>query len=92
MATFANLSDIVSTTIQNRSGTLADNVTNNNALLMKMKERGNVKPFSGGNVILQEIMYNDTATERCYGAVPLLCVVQRHCYREQRFVLGLRCH
>lgn len=63
MATFANLSDIVSTTIQNRSGTLADNVTNNNALLMKMKERGNVKPFSGGNVILQEIMYNDTATE-----------------------------
>lgn len=63
MATFANLSDIVSTTIQNRSGTLADNVTNNNALLMKMKERGNVKPFSGGNVILQEIMYNDASTE-----------------------------
>lgn len=63
MATFANLSDIVTTTIQSRSGALADNVTNNNALLMKMKERGNVKPFSGGNVILQEIMYNDTATE-----------------------------
>lgn len=63
MATFANLSDIVTTTIQSRSGALADNVTNNNALLMKMRERGNVKPFSGGNVILQEIMYNDTATE-----------------------------
>lgn len=51
------------TTIQNRSGTLADNVTNNNALLMKLKQRGNVKPFSGGNVIMQEIMYNDTSTE-----------------------------
>lgn len=63
MATFANLTDIVSTTIQNRSGTLADNVTNNTALLMKLKERGNVKPVSGGNVILQEIMYNDTTTE-----------------------------
>lgn len=63
MATFANLSDIISTTIQSRSGALADNVTNNNALLMKMRERGNVKPFSGGNVILQEIMYNDTSTE-----------------------------
>ncbi len=48
MATFANLSDIISTTIQSRSGNLADNVTKNNALLMKMKERGNVKPFSGG--------------------------------------------
>jgi hypothetical protein len=63
MATFANLSDIVSTTIQSRSGALADNVTNNNALLMKMRERGNVKPFSGGNVIMEEIMYNDTTTE-----------------------------
>lgn len=63
MASFANLSDIISTTIQSRSGALADNVTNNNALLVKMRERGNVKPFSGGNVILQEIMYNDTATE-----------------------------
>jgi hypothetical protein len=63
MATFANLSDIISTTIASRSGALADNVANNNALLMKMRERGNVKPFSGGNVIMQEIMYNDASTQ-----------------------------
>lgn len=62
MATFANLSDVISTTIQARGSALADNVAKNNALLMKMKERGNVKPFSGGNVILEEIMYNDTST------------------------------
>ncbi|HEY6093434.1 MAG TPA: phage major capsid protein [Gallionellaceae bacterium] len=61
---FANssISDIIATTIQNRSGALADNVTANNALLYKLRERGNIKPFSGGNVILQEIMYNDTTT------------------------------
>ena len=62
MATFANLSDIVSTTIQSRSGVLADSVSKNNALLYKLRERGNVKPFSGGNVILQELMYNDANT------------------------------
>jgi hypothetical protein len=62
MPSFANLSDIITTTIQSRSGALADNVTNNTALLKKLKERGNVKPFSGGNVILEEIMYNDTST------------------------------
>ena len=62
MATFANLSDVISTTIQNRSGTLADSVTKNNALLYKLKSRGNVKSFSGGNVILQELMYNDPNT------------------------------
>jgi len=62
MATFANLSDIITTSIQSRSGALADNVADNNALLMKVRERGNVKPFSGGNVILEDIMYNDAST------------------------------
>lgn len=61
---FANssITDIIATTIQNRSGELADNVTNNNVLLKKLKARGNVKPFSGGNVILQELMYVDAST------------------------------
>ena len=61
---FANssVSDIIATTIQSRSGELADNVTNNNPLLLKLKAKGNVRPFSGGNVILEEIMYNDTST------------------------------
>ena len=60
---FPNLSDIVTTTIQNRSGKLADNTLKNNALLEYLNSRGNVKPFSGGNVILQELMYNDPATQ-----------------------------
>jgi len=61
---FANssVSDIIATTIQSRSGELADNVTNNNPLLLKLKSKGNVRPFSGGNVILEEIMYNDSTT------------------------------
>lgn len=61
---FANsaISDVIATTIQSRSGELADNVANNNALLRRLKQKGNVKPVSGGNVILQEIMYNDTST------------------------------
>lgn len=61
---FANsaVSDIIATTIQSRSGELADNVSNNNALLKKLRSRGNVRPFSGGNVILEEIMYPDSTT------------------------------
>lgn len=60
---FANssITDIIATTIQNRSGELADNVTNNNALLRKLKAKGNVRPFGGGNVILEEIMYTDAS-------------------------------
>ena len=51
---FANsdVSDVIATSIQSRSGVIADNVTHNSALLTRLKKRGNVKPFSGGNVIL----------------------------------------
>lgn len=64
MAAPANSSytDIITTTIQNRSGVLADNVTMNNALLRRLKSKGNVKPASGGNVILQEVMYADSTS------------------------------
>lgn len=58
----SSITDIIATTIQNRSGELADNFTNNNALLRKLKAKGNVKPFGGGNVILQEIAYTDAST------------------------------
>lgn len=62
---FANstLTDIITTTIQNRSGELADNLLNNNALLRRLKARGNIRPFGGGNVIIEEIMYNDSTTD-----------------------------
>ena len=58
---FANsdVTDIIATTIQSRSGELADNVQNNNALLRRLKQKGNVRTFSGGNVIFEEIMYVD---------------------------------
>jgi hypothetical protein len=66
------------TNIQSRSGELADNVTNNNALLRRLKERGNVKTFSGGNVILEEIMYNDASTNNTnsYSGYEILNVSQ----------------
>ena len=61
---FANsaITDIIATTIQSRSGELADNLTQNNAILQRLNQKGNVRPFSGGNVILEDIMYDDSAT------------------------------
>ena len=65
---FANpsISDIVATTIQNRSGKIADNVTDNNAALKVLSKRGNVKPFSGGNVILQELSFRENGNVGYY--------------------------
>lgn len=77
---FANsaVTDIIATTIQSRTRALADNFTNNNALVQRLDQRGNVKPFSGGNVILQEIAYNDstTANVNSYSGFELLNIQQ----------------
>jgi hypothetical protein len=67
-----SITDIIATTIQNRSGVIADNVTKNNALLDRLKSRGNIKSFSGGNVILQEISFAENANAGWYsGYEPL---------------------
>lgn len=67
-----NLSEIVTTTLRNRSGKLADNVTRNNALLMRLKERGKAKPFSGGRTIVQEISYAQNGTYKRYSGYEVL--------------------
>lgn len=61
-----NLSEIVTTTLRERSGRLADNVTQNSALLYKMKERGKVRPFSGGRTIVEEISYAENGAYKRY--------------------------
>lgn len=57
-----NLSEIVTTTMYNRSRKLADNVTANNVLLARLEKKGKRKTFSGGRQILQELEYGENAT------------------------------
>ena len=58
----AQVSDLLATTIAARSRKLADNLEHNNALLAKLRQRGNVRTFSGGTHIMEEIMYDDGDT------------------------------
>lgn len=57
-----NLSEIVTTTMYNRSRKLADNVSNNNALLQRLEKKGKRRPFSGGRQIMQELEYGENST------------------------------
>jgi hypothetical protein len=57
-----NLSEIVTTTLYNRSKKLADNVSKNNVLLSRLEKKGKKRPFSGGRQIIQEIEYGENAT------------------------------
>jgi hypothetical protein len=47
--------DIVTTTLRNRSGKLADNATKTMVLLDRMRRKGKVKPADGGRTIVQEL-------------------------------------
>ena len=67
-----NLDEIVTTTLRNRTGKLADNVTENNALLKRLKARGNVKPVSGGRTIVQELEYAENGTFKRYSGYETL--------------------
>ena len=73
---FANpsVSDIVATTIQSRSRTIADNVTKNNAILARLSQRGKVRTFSGGNVILEELSFAENPNACFYSGYDLLPV------------------
>jgi hypothetical protein len=71
---FPNVSDIIATTIENRSGKLADNVSKNNALLRRLEQRGNVKNITGGSVIFQELTFAQNANAGWYSGYDLLPV------------------
>ena len=58
----SNYTDMIATTIESRSGELADSTSNNNALLRRLKEKGNTRTFSGGYRIIEEIMWTDPTT------------------------------
>jgi len=71
---FPNVSDMVATTIEQRSREIADNVSKNNGLLAKIQMSGNTKTFSGGTVIMEELSYAQNANAGWYSGYDLLPV------------------
>jgi hypothetical protein len=67
-----NYGDALTLAIESRTKALADNMSDNNALLYVMRRRGNVKPFSGGVKILQELDYADNVTSKWYSGYDTL--------------------
>lgn len=68
-----NLSEIITTTLRNRSGEIADNVSKGNALLMKLKEKGAWKPATGRSIV-QELDYQENGTFMYYSGNEVLNV------------------
>jgi hypothetical protein len=71
---FANVSDIIATTIENRSKKVADNVTANNAILSRLEQRGKRRPFSGGRLIYEELSFAENSNAGWYSGYDILPV------------------
>lgn len=69
---FPNVSDLVTTTLEQRSGEIADNVTGNNALLTVLKMKGKIEPFSGGRIIYEELSFAENANTSWYSGYDTL--------------------
>jgi hypothetical protein len=82
---FPNVTDLVATTIENRSGKIADNVTKNNALLSRLKGRGNVRTFDGGTVIFEELSFAENGNAGYYSGYDLLPVAAQDVLSAAQF-------
>jgi len=68
------ISDIVATTIESRTGKIADSVSKNNAILMKLKQGGRIQTFSGGSIITHELSFAANGNAGFYSGYDLLPV------------------
>lgn len=54
-----NYDDIFTSTLENRTKKLADNVSKNNALLSRLSSKGKIRTIDGGSKILEELEYGE---------------------------------
>lgn len=69
-----NISELLTTAIESRTGELADNVAQGTALLLRLSEKENVQPVSGGTSIYQELFYAENSTFMFYDGTEVLNV------------------
>jgi len=84
---FPNVSDVVTTTIENRSKKAADNVTRNNALLMRLEEKGTARPFDGGRTIWQELEYALNGTANWYSGYEVLNIAPQSVFSAAEYYI-----
>lgn len=67
-----NLSELVTTSLRNRRGVLADNVSNHNSLLRVLNQRGKKQLEGGGRTLVEELEYAENSTFKYYNGYETL--------------------
>jgi hypothetical protein len=83
-----NWAEITTTTLYNRSRKLADNVTKNNALLRRLSQKARIKPFDGGQAIVQEMEYSENRTYMRYSGYDVLNVAPSDVFTAAQYPIA----
>lgn len=80
------LSELITTTLRNRTHKLADNVTRNNAILRQLSKRSTgLFPFDGGRTILQEIDYANNTNATWYSGYETVAINPQETFTSAEF-------
>ena len=80
------LSELITTTLRNRTHKLADNVTRNNAILRQLSKRSTgLMPFDGGRTILQEIDYANNTNATWYSGYETVAINPQETFTSAEF-------
>ncbi len=83
-----NWAEITTTTLYNRSRKLADNVSKNNALLRRLSQKNKVKPFDGGQAIVQEMEYSENGTYKRYSGYDVINVAPSDVFSAAQYPIA----
>lgn len=62
-----NISQLLSTTMENQKAVIIDNIAENNVLFLKLKERGRILKQSGGTTFRETLAYAENSTIQSQG-------------------------
>jgi len=80
----SSFSDIIATTLQGYSKTMADNITNHNALLRQMERKGNIVNRTG-RTIVQEIEFAENSTVAWFTGSDTISTAQDDTYTAAEY-------
>lgn len=81
----SSYTDIITTSLANYSGKMADNITNHNALNKQIATKGNQYPCDGGREIVQEMEYATVANVMWYSGGQLLDISPNQLYTAANY-------
>ncbi len=82
-----NISELATVAIENRRRKLADNVSDNTALLNRLKNRGKSSPISGGRTIYEELEYAENETFKRFSGYEVLNIQPSDVFSAAEFDL-----